>query len=86
MSVTAADSVAEREGFEPPVPTRSTTDFESAAFDHSATSPGAAILTFAMQRKPRYRESLLADCFEAVHVRLQRGGYRDAAVGMLVIL
>ena len=31
--------LAERGGFEPPVPTSSTTDFESAAFDHSATSP-----------------------------------------------
>ena len=31
--------MAEREGFEPSVPQRSTTDFESAAFDHSAISP-----------------------------------------------
>ena len=30
--------LAEREGFEPPVRFR-TTDFESAAIDHSATSP-----------------------------------------------
>jgi hypothetical protein len=30
--------VAEREGFEPPVPC-GTPDFESGAFDHSATSP-----------------------------------------------
>ena len=31
--------VAERVGFEPTVPTRGTTDFESAPFDHSGTSP-----------------------------------------------
>ena len=30
--------IAEREGFEPPVP-RSTTVFKTAAIDHSATSP-----------------------------------------------
>ena len=32
------DFVAEREGFEPPVP-RGTTVFKTAAFDHSAISP-----------------------------------------------
>ena len=32
--------IAEREGFEPPVP-RSTTVFKTAAIDHSATSPNA---------------------------------------------
>ncbi len=31
--------IAEREGFEPPVPL-STTVFKTAAIDHSATSPG----------------------------------------------
>ncbi len=31
--------LAERGRFELPVPTSGTTDFESAAFDHSATSP-----------------------------------------------
>ena len=31
--------MAEREGFEPSVQTSCTTDFESAAFDHSATFP-----------------------------------------------
>ena len=31
--------MAEREGFEPPVPF-GTPDFESGTFDHSATSPG----------------------------------------------
>ena len=30
---------AEREGFEPPVPARSTTVFETAPFDHSGISP-----------------------------------------------
>ena len=33
------EELAEREGFEPSVPTRSTQDFQSCAFDHSATSP-----------------------------------------------
>jgi hypothetical protein len=32
--------IAEREGFEPPVPF-GTTVFKTAAFDHSAISPGA---------------------------------------------
>ncbi len=32
------DLVAEKEGFEPPVP-RGTTVFKTAAFDHSAISP-----------------------------------------------
>ena len=31
--------MAEREGFEPPVPEMGTIDFESTAFDHSAISP-----------------------------------------------
>ncbi len=34
------DQLAEREGFEPPVP-RGTTVFKTAAIDHSAISPGA---------------------------------------------
>jgi hypothetical protein len=36
---------AEREGFEPPVP-RGTTVFKTAAFDHSAISPGATKVDF----------------------------------------
>ncbi len=35
-------SLAERVGFEPTVLHNSTPDFESGAFDHSATSPGSA--------------------------------------------
>ena len=31
--------MAEREGFEPSIPTRSITIFETVAFDHSAISP-----------------------------------------------
>ena len=31
--------MAEREGFEPPERARRSTDFESAPFDHSGTSP-----------------------------------------------
>ncbi len=42
--------MAEGEGFEPPVPTRSTTDFESAAFVHSATPP-------VEKRITRYRKN-----------------------------
>ena len=34
--------LAEREGFEPPVP-RSTTVFKTAAIDHSAISPGTKV-------------------------------------------
>ena len=34
-----ARSLAERVGFEPTLPQRSKPDFESGAFDHSATSP-----------------------------------------------
>ena len=33
--------LAEREGFEPPVRETRTTDFESAPFDHSGTSPNS---------------------------------------------
>ena len=36
--------LAEREGFEPSVQTSCTTDFESAAFDHSATFPSCIAL------------------------------------------
>ena len=36
--ITQVDLVAEKEGFEPPVP-RGTTVFKTAAFDHSAISP-----------------------------------------------
>ena len=39
VDVKVFDKLAEREGFEPSVPTRSTQDFQSCAFDHSATSP-----------------------------------------------
>ena len=35
--------LAEREGFEPPVPAMGTADFESAAFDLSAISPHDSI-------------------------------------------
>ena len=31
--------MAERGGFEPPIPAKGITVFETAAFDHSATSP-----------------------------------------------
>ena len=34
--------LAEREGFEPPVPTRGTAVFETAPFNHSGTSPSGA--------------------------------------------
>ena len=38
-------SEAEREGFEPPDPLRSTV-FKTAAFDHSAIFPSAKVLPF----------------------------------------
>ena len=37
--------LAEKEGFEPPVPC-DTTVFKTAAFDRSAISPGAKVLSF----------------------------------------
>ncbi len=36
--ISQVDLIAEKEGFEPPVP-RGTTVFKTAAFDHSAISP-----------------------------------------------
>ena len=38
LSINQVARMAEREGFEPPVPC-GTPDFESGTFDHSATSP-----------------------------------------------
>ena len=42
--------IAEREGFEPPVP-RSTTVFKTAAIDHSATSPKLFWSCFVSQKR-----------------------------------
>ena len=42
--------IAEREGFEPPVP-RSTTVFKTAAIDHSATSPELLPKCFISQKR-----------------------------------
>ena len=42
------ESMAEREGFEPPVPC-GTPDFESGTFDHSATSPRVEFLSNSNQ-------------------------------------
>ncbi len=44
--------VAEREGFEPPVP-HGTTVFKTAAFDHSAISPGATKVGYFSKHKKR---------------------------------
>ena len=41
-------NLAEREGFEPPVPC-GTPDFESGTFDHSATSPRVLALSNSNQ-------------------------------------
>jgi hypothetical protein len=43
--------VAEREGFEPPVP-YGTTVFKTAAFDHSAISPRSKLGNLGMPRVP----------------------------------
>ena len=42
QTITWADFMAERVGFEPTVRHNRTPDFESGAIDHSTTSPGAA--------------------------------------------
>ena len=47
------DSVAEREGFEPPVPL-STPVFKTGAFDHSAISPYLKNLLSVLKRVQRY--------------------------------
>ena len=49
------DQLAEREGFEPPVP-RGTTVFKTAAFDHSAISPSDAkveVFSFCQKYMPK---------------------------------
>ncbi len=46
--------MAERAGFEPAVRLMRTADFESAAFDHSATSPPA----FIAKRMVEVKENL----------------------------
>ncbi len=50
---------AEREGFEPPDPRRSTV-FKTAAFDRSAISPGAKLRTISEIKKPINPAFLLA--------------------------
>ena len=51
--------VAEREGFEPPDPRRSTV-FKTAAFDRSAISPGAKLRTISEIKKSICLPSWLA--------------------------
>ena len=57
--------LAEREGFEPPVP-KGTTVFKTAALNHSATSPDArSIADLALSGHPRQTELkryILIDC------------------------
>ena len=52
-------ALAEREGFEPPVPC-GTPDFESGTFDHSATSPKSMVILFINCGKVamQYRENI----------------------------
>ena len=45
--------LAEREGFEPPVP-RSTTVFKTAAIDHSAISPNTFVMRLFSKAMQRY--------------------------------
>ena len=42
--------MAEKKGFEPPIPETGISDFESDAFDHSATSPGCALNDILAER------------------------------------
>ena len=56
--------MAERGGFEPPDRTSRSTDFESAAFDHSATSPYSIVFAsvsrffLSVQRKTSVQEAV----------------------------
>ena len=49
---------AEREGFEPPVPL-GTTVFKTAAFDHSAISPGATKVDFFLNTQKPFGRKII---------------------------
>ena len=50
VNIKCLHSLAEREGFEPPVP-RSTTVFKTAAIDHSAISPKLFLRSASFQKR-----------------------------------
>ena len=62
-------NLAEREGFEPPVLLQ-TTVFKTAAFDHSAISPGAKVVFAGVNPNPNQKKSasLLRDAFFLVQM------------------
>ena len=51
--------LAERKGFEPPMPQRSITDFESAAFNHSAISPIDFFLYYHIKKNQEIYKKIL---------------------------
>ena len=59
QSITWANLLAERVGFEPTVLHNSTPDFESGAIDHSTTSPDAA---FSRRRDYSVSNGIRLDC------------------------
>ena len=91
-----ATTLAEREGFEPPLRCRKP-HFECGAFDHSATSPFARITAdpdesgklYQTAQRLAVRAPDSADrpeLLDAAQVRLQRLRNAHAAIGLLIIL
>ena len=58
LRITQAHSLAEKEGFEPPDPCRSTV-FKTAAIDHSAISPGAKLHIFLFVQQNYFIRGIL---------------------------
>ena len=55
--------MAEREGFEPSEELSPSTDFESAAFDHSATSPQSTFPFCAFRKKKSMKNFFAGSSF-----------------------
>jgi hypothetical protein len=64
--------MAERVGFEPTVRQRRTLDFESSAFDHSATFPDSVVLQYRKLQSGEVYQSL-AQC----GICIPHHAYRD---------
>ena len=73
--------LAERVGFEPTVRYNRTPDFESGAFDHSATAPESG---FAWC-EGRYSSRSRPQHFGPAHVGPQHIRNRDGTVGVLIV-
>jgi hypothetical protein len=61
-------SLAERVGFEPTVRQRRTLDFESSAFDHSATFPASVVL----QPVGAAKHEIITEAFSARNLSVDR--------------